>query len=283
MAGRPGEDSRPHFDLGQFEPMTEALLKMFRPGRSREFLQLLWHRLTWGLDSNEESALVALRYVQSHFYHPVHEQVWEPPENKRLLFDPWMLTAIGAGRCGQVNRFLIDLCAVGNIPGRLLQFHNHQGAELYFDGAWHYLDASIMRGGAVVRSPEGPIASIQQILKNRELVHGIPVPPTEALSNSTESRQLLPGHALSNVIVRKHKSGPHCYDLPYARIKHATAAQEDAAPVYGWNYSCPVPLSWRPASDWRWGTPHDPAPYPMNPTKQLRPRGGHLQPITGMQ
>jgi hypothetical protein len=121
--------------------------------------------------SDHQSRVMAVaRWVQHHFVHPVHTPL--RPDGA-AVYDPIQLLRLRRAQCGQVNRVLLDLLDAAGYRGRVVQLRAHQGAEVFYDGAWHYIEADALTGGQQILKPDGTLPSAMEIHANPQWLDGV--------------------------------------------------------------------------------------------------------------
>ena len=73
------------------------------------------------------------------------------------VYDPLVLLELGDMWCTQGAILAIDLFGAAGYPGRLVQLAQHQIAEIYYDGDWHYFDTDSFGNGETILEDDGNI------------------------------------------------------------------------------------------------------------------------------
>jgi hypothetical protein len=141
----------------------------------RELLRLLFARVTAGQTTDEGKVIAWLTYVQNRIAHPKFNPKFTDGAH---ITEPLWVLENQVGKCGATNRVLVDGLLAAGYQARIViilkdQTEGHQVAEVFFDGAWHYLDADWLGNGEVVRKADGSIASVAEIQADRTLLNGL--------------------------------------------------------------------------------------------------------------
>lgn len=206
----------------------------------RAYLAHLFKRITAAAETDEEKVVLWTRWLQDYMGHGR-----KPPVDKdgQAIYDPIFLLKHRIAHCGQTNRILIDGLAAAGFEGRLIQFVDHVGAEVSYEGGWHYIDADLFSFGEFIRNKDDAIASLAEILEDPELLVRNKS-NDELYYYNKEIQELLPGyerHALLRNTFTSREEHPGGMITPYAWVKMATAEQENNQ-YYGWNYYRAEPL-----------------------------------------
>jgi hypothetical protein len=140
--------------------------------KSYIFLRRLFKQITRDVDekNDQEKAIRVAAWVQLHFVHPEHTPL--RPDGS-TVHDPIQLIKTKRVQCGQVNRVLLDILEAGGYQGRIVQLKAHQGAEVFFNGSWHYIEGDALTNGEQIRKPDGSLPSAEEIYLNPSLLKGI--------------------------------------------------------------------------------------------------------------
>lgn len=105
--------------------------------------------------SDAERALALWKFAREQ-----HQRMTPPGD--RFISDPVvMFNVYGYGNCGCISPALVTLAEAAGLRARVWELHGHTVAEVFFDGAWHMLDADT---GRVFRDPkDNHILSVREI------------------------------------------------------------------------------------------------------------------------
>lgn len=132
-------------------------------------LRRLFATITKGATGDQEAVVRVAAWVQDYFVHPMTTPL---RPNGQGAYDPLQLLRLRRAQCGQVNRVMLDILAAGGYRGRIVQLQAHHGAEVYFGGSWHYIEADALDGGDQIMTPDGRLPSASEIHANPSLVDG---------------------------------------------------------------------------------------------------------------
>ncbi len=105
--------------------------------------------------TNGRKAVAILRYMHGAvFYHDYYPG--EPFATDPIRF----LNCYGWSLCGKHNNALLSVCRAAGFDGRMVAMNNHSSCEVFYDGGWHWIDAS---RGDFQRTPDGHVASLAEI------------------------------------------------------------------------------------------------------------------------
>ncbi len=127
--------------------------------RSKALLAI-FKKVTAGATTDTEKHLLIQRFLQKLTYHTPNPPIYP---NGELVYDPLVLIELEDMWCGQAAKVAIDLFAAAGYPGRLVQLGNHQIAEIFYDGDWHYFDADLFGNGESVLVEDGSIPSVAEL------------------------------------------------------------------------------------------------------------------------
>jgi hypothetical protein len=164
--------TRPDFDPARsydFELVRDVERRLLGVDR-RRVLAALFARLVGGLQDPTARHLAVLRFLHKSGFNHIAQPLY--PDGHGVS-DPLVLLELGDMRCGQVNRVGVDLFDAVGVPGRIVQFGSHQGAEVQYGGRWHYLDGDIFGNGEAPRNPEGMIPSVIELSRTPSAVDGL--------------------------------------------------------------------------------------------------------------
>jgi hypothetical protein len=208
----------------------------------RERLRSLFQRITASAITDQQKVEAFVFYIQDQIYHPFSTPV---DENGTAIYDPLWILDHRVGQCGQTNRVLVDAFEAAGFEARLIQLNGHVAAEVYFDKAWHYVDADGLSFHRMIKDEGGRIPSALEIYERPQLVSGL-------ISNEETRkypRTILAAEGMPDI------SPPFPYEnvfipwtdpttglsIPFAYVKTATPEQESNT-YYGWNYYRSVSL-----------------------------------------
>ena len=153
------------------ETVKEAL-ELSRATNRVELLQRIYQTLTAGQESDLARVQACLRFAQLHFFHHFAGQ---PMQAKDLsVLDPIASVLLRSGRCGTVARFLVDLFECNEHRARLLTAACHTVAEVWCNGRWILLDASLYPPGVGPRDDTGGLVTIDQVVDAPSLLDRCP-------------------------------------------------------------------------------------------------------------
>jgi hypothetical protein len=125
-------------------------------------LLAIFNKITKGAKTNTEKQLMVLDFIQKSSYHTTTIASYSPGD---WVYDPLVLLELGNMYCTQGAILAIDLFGAAGYPGRLVQLANHQIAEIYYDGDWHYLDTDLFGNGETMLNGSGNIPSVAEMSK----------------------------------------------------------------------------------------------------------------------
>ena len=123
-------------------------------------LKAIFDKITSGAKTNTEKHLKLLHFIQSSTYHTEYIPSYSPGD---WVYDPLVLLELGNMYCTQGAIMAIDLFGAAGYPGRLVQLAQHQIAEIYYDGSWHYFDTDLFGNGETVLDSNGKIPSVAEM------------------------------------------------------------------------------------------------------------------------
>lgn len=210
------------YDFEQLAQVEKSLENVDR----RRALLYIFSDLTQSAPDNYSKHLAILDFLQ-HISN--HNDIQPMYPNKNMVSDPLVLLELAEMRCGQVARMAVDLFAAAGYQARLVQLGEHVIAEIYYDGSWHYLDADIFGGGALVVS-NGKIPSVDEMSKNPFVIDSVPNNLELHYQGRPANTIIYPSWNYFN----KEAYKSYNYEAMYY-YKTATVAQEFNN-IYGWNY-----------------------------------------------
>ena len=155
----PDLDGIRSYDFGLVQAVERRLLGIDR----KTALARLFGQITGEIANSTDRHLAVLRFLhKSSFHHAVQPM----HAGGETVSDPLVLLELGDMRCGHINQLGVDLFDSVGVAGRMVQFGHHQGAEIRYDGGWHYLDGDIFGNGEAVRRMDGTIPSIVELSEN---------------------------------------------------------------------------------------------------------------------
>lgn len=199
----------------------------------KQFLQRVYDEQTKNVSSERDKILSVLSYVQSRLYATHFVPI---DENKKAILDPLILHDIRWSSCGQANRFLVDLLAVGGHDARLLQLNGHVAASVKLDGEWRFLDADALTSGIYIKNKNGDLATIYEVSNQPELSINTPINWEVNVINGTVTK--LSTYQSLNVFKSvEYKFRGKKLTTPFFYIKNTKSENftyENR--YYGWNY-----------------------------------------------
>lgn len=111
--------------------------------------------------TNKEKALAIWQFVKEHKYSFRNPTAYVPRTSLDLI-NSW-----GYGNCGYTARAVIDLATLAGLVAREHRLGGHIVSEIYYDEAWHILDAD---GGVYYSKTDGTLASVGEVAQNLELL-----------------------------------------------------------------------------------------------------------------
>jgi hypothetical protein len=123
-------------------------------------LLAIFTRVTRGAASNTEKHLQLLQFIQQSTIHASSVAAYSENE---WVYDPLVLLELGNMLCTQADMIAMDLFGAAGYPSRLVQLGQHQIAEIFYDGSWHYFDPDLFGNGQTVRNSAGEIPSVAEM------------------------------------------------------------------------------------------------------------------------
>ena len=153
----------------------DRLKKRFRNVCRYEVLQAVAKKICAGCNTDTERHLAILQFCQEVGFHgPLQAMIRKWIGRSELVTDPLILMLVNEMRCGQVARLACDLATACGIESRCVSLDGHVIGELFYDGAWHYLDADSAGAGLCVRMSDGSIPSVRRLSENPSLLDSVP-------------------------------------------------------------------------------------------------------------
>jgi hypothetical protein len=149
---------------------SKIIIRQDRFPHDRNFvLKRLFDDITEGAADDTDAVVRVGAWVQRYFVHPMYTPLRADGNG---VYDPVQLLRLRRAQCGQVNRVMLDILAAGGYRGRVVQLNAHQGAEVFYGGAWHYVEADALDRGRQFRDESGNIPSAETIFKKPSIVDG---------------------------------------------------------------------------------------------------------------
>jgi hypothetical protein len=145
----------------QYQRASDLRLKLAHINRPKALLAI-FDKITKGATTNSEKHLKLLNFIQRASY---HTEVISSYSAGDWVYDPLVLLELGDMWCTQGAILAIDLFGSAGYPGRLVQLANHQIAEIYYDGDWHYFDTDSFGNGETILDASGNIPSVAEMSK----------------------------------------------------------------------------------------------------------------------
>ena len=178
-------------------------------------LKHIFETITKEAKTDTERHLAILRFLQRSSYHT--NQIIDASGSP--LRDPLIYLELSEMACGDVARVAVDLFAAAGYKGRIVQLSSHQIAEIFYDNDWHYFDANIFSGGAVLSMADGSIPSVVELSRSEDRIK------LDSLPNYYKSN--IRNSCLKSVDVESGISG-----ASYAYFSLLSYQQSGAIPVY---------------------------------------------------
>jgi len=211
-----------------------ARTRLFLSGVDRHrALKHIFDTVTHDAATNTEKHLALLLFLQKSSY---HNSIHPVEASGKSAYDPLLYLELGEMWCGDVAHLAIDLFASAGYPGRMVQLSNHQIAEIYYDGDWHYFDADLFSGGNVVLMPNGGIPSVEQLSRmETNPLDSLPAYYEQLIVRSCFDKEA----AEQSYGAAYHYFSSHSYEesksKPVFYMKTATLEQEQLDQTYfGW-------------------------------------------------
>ena len=148
--------------------LADDTMKVDRVALLREIFPLIC-----GFAQSDGDRIVAcVKFAQLRFHH--HFAGQPMLSETRPLTDPIMALLFGACRCGNAARFLVDILGLNGFKARLIVGACHTSAEVWLDGKWRLIDASLYPPGVVPLGQDGGILSLDEALANPDLLNRAP-------------------------------------------------------------------------------------------------------------
>lgn len=135
-------------------------------------LRRIYAIATAGLADDEACIRACITLAQKRFYHHFAGQPMQA-EGVAVL-DPISSFLIGACRCGNVARFLVDLFEVNGHRARLLGGACHTSSEVELDGRWVFADASLYPPGIVPLRADGAMLGLEDAVADPAALDRVP-------------------------------------------------------------------------------------------------------------
>jgi hypothetical protein len=227
-----------------YDKIAEARERVSDVIRSQALLGI-FNKLTAGATTNTEKHLRVLQFVQELTFHSDLVPTYPDGEG---VDDPLTLIELGDMWCGQGAKLAIDLFSVAGYPARMFQLGDHQVAEIYYDGGWHYFDTDVFGNGESVFKPDGTIPSVA------ELSQGQYYQRLDALASYQESvvkdclgpsrrEELYPSFLYFSANAYQHEHPGYYYKTASPEVADADTLQ------YGWLRYGGLPTKWVPTDN----------------------------------
>jgi hypothetical protein len=211
-------------------PRLEAVQQRLHGIDRRRVLAALFRRICAGCTTSRERHLAILEFCNKASFNNHIQPMW--PDGT-LVCDPLILLELGEMRCGQVARLVVDLFDAGGYPSRLVQLGYHIASEVYYDGAWHYLDAHLFGGRWTVYNDDGTIPSYAQLSQRPFAIDALPAYQEPTFENAPLGTTIYPSWFYSS---------SQAYETPPLYYHKTTSLQEQrTSRDYGWEEYDEVP------------------------------------------
>ena len=165
---RPANDPTYHSNLVAVDMALEAS----RGTSKTDLLRRIFELVTEGAESAESQVIRCITFAQSRFYH--HFAAQPITRDRQSVHDPIAICLLGAARCGNVARFLIDIFLVNGFKARLVGGACHSAAEVWLGDRWVMADASLYPSGIIPRNKAGKLMSLSDAIADLTLMDGPP-------------------------------------------------------------------------------------------------------------
>jgi hypothetical protein len=211
-------------------PRLEAVARRLAGVDRRAALAAIFDQVTRGCRTTTDRHLAVLKFLHKAGNHARIQPTWP---DRTGVFDPLILLELAEMRCGQVNRVAVDLFAAAGFTGRLVQVAAHVGAEIRYDGGWHYFDGTFGGNGECVRNADGTIPSVDELSREPDRIDALTAHWEPDYQNGFWASPGWPYPSWNYFSARAYAaSGVR----PQVSVKTATAEQERASRHYGWEY-----------------------------------------------
>lgn len=127
-------------------------------------LQHIFSKVTEGQHSNTDKHIAMLKFLHKSSFHNASLQPIE--QTGSSVEDPLILLHLGEMHCSHVSRVAVDLFESAGFRARVVQLGDHQIAEIYYDGGWHYFDGDLFGNGETIVDKNGNIPSVVELSKD---------------------------------------------------------------------------------------------------------------------
>jgi hypothetical protein len=211
-------------------PRLAAVQRRLEGVDRRRALAALFRRVCAGCTTDKERHLAVLEFCNKVSFNSQIQPMWPDGDP---VYDPLLLLELGEMRCGQVARLAVDLFDAGGYRGRLVQLGGHVSSEVYYDGAWHYLDAGLFGGRWTVYNDDGAIPSYAQLSQRPFAIDAMPAHLEPTFENIPVGTTVYP--SWFHFSQQSYSTPPLCYE------KTATREAERDCRDYGWRYYQDLP------------------------------------------
>ncbi|MBI9034847.1 MAG: hypothetical protein JEZ03_10295 [Bacteroidales bacterium] len=205
-------DANLDYDFDRLQKTRNYLWGIDRPIA----LKYIFDVITQDAETNIEKHLALLEFLQKADFHNANFHPIDP--SGTLVYDPLVYLELGEMWCGDVAHLAIDLYLAAVYEARMVQLSNHQIAEIYYDGDWHYFDADLYSGGDVVIFSDGSIPSVNELSQPGTYyqLDSMPIYPEANIINSCYD----------------HGGGSGVYGASYAYFSSLSYEESGAKSVY---------------------------------------------------
>jgi hypothetical protein len=222
--GKPLEQIDRVYDY-DFEQLAQIEKKLEGINR-RKALRHIFKVVTKGAKTNTEKHHRILEFLQKSGIHSPVQPIYP---NKMLVCDPLVLLELAEMRCGHIARVAVDLFSANGFNARLVQLGGHVIAEVYYDNAWHYLDADVFGGGETIVNNKGIIPSIAELSREPYRI--------DSLAHYFELNYTGMSQTASSPYPSWFYFGRNAYSKGTVVYYEKTATEEqELNNIYGWNY-----------------------------------------------
>lgn len=145
------------FDYAELSRVERKLLGVDRA----KVLKAIFNQLTIQSTDSKSKFMAVLDFLQrasfhNSFYVPIYA-------DETMVTDPLVVLEMGGElQCGNVARLGVDLFEAGGYKARLIQFANHQSAEVFMGDKWRLLEADLF-GNAEIVTINGDVPSVDEL------------------------------------------------------------------------------------------------------------------------
>ncbi len=167
--GKPLDEIDRVYDY-DFDRLAEVERRLSGIDREK-VLKHIYDTLTDGLETNTEKHVEVLRFLHKAIFHNIIQPMY--PDG-RTVTDPLVLLELGEMKCGRVAGLAVDIFTADGFQTRCVALGHHIIAEIFYDGAWHYLDADHYSNGFTAFKPDGTIPSVVELSYQPEVLDALP-------------------------------------------------------------------------------------------------------------